>query len=299
MIVLSSCLHAQTIDDGVMISKRHLFIANVYTHDSWDHYWEGKLNRVNGNLGTVTTQTNHWYADYGVTDRLDVIADIPYVWTHASQGVLHDMQGFQDITVAAKFKFLERPLSEHGTLRAIAIGSGAIPLTNYQPDFQPLAIGNQSRRISGRLTLNFQHARGWYINASSAYTWRGDVTLDRPYYFTDGQLFLTNIVGMPDVFDYSASGGYKRRGLLVEGTFAQQRTQGGGDIRRQDAPFISNHINFSKVGGRIMYPIPKLRDLAFQFAFAYIPDGRNVGQSTTYSTALMYTVHLPGSRRSK
>ena len=281
-----------------MISRHNLFTGNIYTHDSWDQYWEGHLKRANGNLGTVTTQTNTWYADFGVTNRLDVIASVPYVWTNASQGVLHDMSGFQDITLAAKFKFLEKPF-ERGSLRAIAVGSGTVPLTNYEPSFQPLSIGNQSKRISGRLTVNYQARRGWYINGSSSYTWRSDVNIDAPYYYTNGQLFLTNVVTMPGVFDYIASAGYLRKGRMLEGFFTQQRTQGGGDIRRQDMPFISNHINFSRVGARLMWPIPKIHDLAVQFIFAYTPDGRNVGQSTTYTTGLLYTVHFPGSQRTR
>jgi hypothetical protein len=294
---LSPALQAQTLDDGIMITRHNLFIGNLYTHDSWDHYWENHLNRSNGNLGTVTTQTNTWYADYGITDRLDAIMSVPYVWTEASQGVLHGMQGFQDITLGAKYNFLDRPFTERGSLRAFAVVYGAFPLTNYEPDFQPLSIGNQSKRISGRFTLNFQAKRGWYVNGSSAFTFRDDVTIDAPYYYTNGQLYLTDDVTMPNVFDYIVSGGYLRRGLMLEGSFSQQRTQGGGDIRRQDVPFISNHINFSRVGARFMYPIPKLRDLSVQFNFAYTPDGRNVGQSTTYTVGLMYTVHLPGSRK--
>lgn len=47
---------------------RPLF-GNIYIYDSWDHYWEGHLKRVNGNLGTVSTQSDSWYAVYGVTDR--------------------------------------------------------------------------------------------------------------------------------------------------------------------------------------------------------------------------------------
>ena len=45
---------------------------------------------------------------------------------------------------------------------------------------------------------------------------------------------------------------------MAELSFAQQRTQGGGDIRRQDMPFVSNRMDFSKLGGMVMYPIPKL-----------------------------------------
>ena len=290
---LTGLLQAQTVDDGIMVAKRALFSGDVYSFDSWDHYWEGRLKRVNGNLGTVSTQTNNWYFDYGYSDRLNLIASIPYVWTHASQGVLHDQKGFQDITLAAKYKVIERPFTKAGTLRAFAVVSGGFPLTNYQPDFQPLSIGNQSKHVSGRFTMNFEARRGWYVNASSAFTWRDNVTIDAPYYYTNGQLFLTDDVEMPDVFDYIVAGGFVRRHLKLEGSFMQQRTQGGGEIRRQDAPFISNHVNFSKVGATVIYPVPKLHDLAVQFVFGHIGDGRNAGQSTSYSTGLLYTVHFP------
>jgi hypothetical protein len=293
---LSASLHAQTIDDGIMMGKHNLFTGGLFTHDTWDEYWEGALKRVNGNIGTITTETTIWSVNYGVTDRLSVLATIPYVRTRASQGVLHGMNGVQDITLAAKYSFLERPSTRYGSLRAMAVVSGGIPLTDYTPDFQPLSIGSASKRLSGRGTLNFQSRAGWFLNGSAAYTWRAGVTLDRPYYFTDGALFLTDQVDMPNVVDYVASGGYLKRGLMAAFSFSQQRTLGGGDIRRQDIPFVSNRMNFSKVGGMVVSPIPKLRDLMFRFEYGYTVDGRNVGQATTFTTGLLYRFHLPGSR---
>jgi len=288
------CVHAQTIEDGIMLTKGNLFSGNIYSHDSWDHYWQGTLNRANGNLGTVTTQTNTWFANYGVTSRLNVIGMVPYVWTEASQGVLSSQKGFQDITIAAKYSIVDRPLTRVGSLRAIAGVAAAIPLTEYNPDFLPLSIGNQSKRIAARFTLNFQANRGWFLNASGAHTWRSDVTLDRPYYYTDNQLFLTDQVKMPSVFDQVVSAGYLKHGLMTDFSFSQQFTQGGGDIRRQDAPFISNHMNYSKIRAMVMVPVPKLRNLALQFAYTRTLDGRNVGESTTFTTALLYTVHFHG-----
>ena len=77
---------------------------------------------------------------------------------------------------------------------------------------------------------------------------------------------------------------------MAQASFMQQRTLGGGDIRRQDIPFVSNRMNFSKVGAMVMYPVPKLRDLAFQFAYGYTVDGRNVGQANTFTTGLLYSL---------
>jgi hypothetical protein len=57
-------LHAQTIDDGLMMPKRQFCTGFGYAHDAWDRYWEGTLERGNGNVGTVTTQSVSWMGAY-------------------------------------------------------------------------------------------------------------------------------------------------------------------------------------------------------------------------------------------
>src|SRR5262245_50337514 len=128
---------AQTVEDAVMMPKKTLCTGVIYAHDQWDEYWEGTLKRDNGNIGTLTTQSLTWAGNYGVTDRLNVIAALPYVWTEASQGVLHGMSGFQDVTMAVKFLLLETALTNAGTLRTIAVASAGTPVSDYTPDFQP------------------------------------------------------------------------------------------------------------------------------------------------------------------
>jgi hypothetical protein len=295
LLFCSSALSGQTIDDGAMIPRNTVFTGALYTHDSWDHYWEGPLNRVNGNLGTVTTQTTALTGNYGVLDRLNILATIPYVWTSASQGVLSGMEGWQDVTLAAKYRIINKSLRDSGSLTVFGVAYGGLPLTDYQPDFQPLSIGLGSARIGARSTVNFQSKRGWFLNNTAAYTWRKDVTIDAPYYFTNNQLFLTDDVKMPDVVDYAISPGYQRKGLMAQFTFSKVITQGSansGDIRRQDFPFISNRVISSKVGGVVMYPLPirRLRSTSFRLEYSHVVDGRNVGQSNTVTIGLLETL---------
>jgi outer membrane putative beta-barrel porin/alpha-amylase len=291
---LAAPLHAQTIDDGIMMAGHALQVGNIYTHDSWDQYWEGTLKRTNGNIGTITTQTNSQTFAYGFTDRVTVLGNVPLVWTNPSMGVLAGQRGMQDLVLAGKYSFLERTPGRKGMLRAIFVLEGALPLTKYTPDFAPLSIGNHSRRMAARLTLNYQSNPGWYLNASGAYWRRADVTLDRPYYFTDNQFFLTNVVDMPDVTDWIVSAGYLKHNLNANISWMQQTTQGGGDIRRQDMPFVSNRVNFSRIGAMAMYPVPKMDRLAFQLAASHIVDGRNVGQATTIGVGFLYALHDRG-----
>jgi hypothetical protein len=297
LVLLCPSLHAQTIDDGIMLADKTLCAGALYTHDSWDHYWEGSLERVNGNIGTITTPTITMAATYGVTSWFDAIANVPYVWTNASEGVLHGQAGFQDLTLAAKFKAISVPVGHHGALRAMAVLSGTLPMTNYTPDLQPLSLGANSKTLSGRTTLNYLGRRGLYINGTAAYTFRGNVTLDRPSYFTNNQLYLSNEVAMPNQFNFGTSIGYRKNNLSILGDYSQQQTRGGGDIRPQDTPFVSNRTNFSKAGATLKLPIPKLKNLQYWLIYSNTFQGRNVGQSNTITTGLMYT--LPFEKRAK
>ena len=218
------------------------------------------------------------------------------MWTHASQGVLHDMEGFQDLTVAGKLRVLETPLTASGSLRAFAVVAAALPLSDYTPDFMPLSIGSASRRVSGRLTAHFAPIRGWFVTGSAAYTWRDNVRLDRSSYFTEDRLFLTNEVDLPNVLDYALTGGYSTGSLMASLSWSAQRTRGGGDIRRQDMPFVSNRIDFSRVGAALEYGLPALPDLRLQLGYAYAFDGSNVGQAATATIGVSYSFDFDGKR---
>ena len=284
-----SLAHAQTAEDGIMLGGRQLCTGVFFSYDYWNHYWEGTLNRINGNIGTVTTRTAFWTGNYGVNSRLDLIATVPYVWTTASQGVLHPQSGFQDFSLAAKYKLISIPVKKFGAVRAIVVVTGSVPMSGYTPDLEPLSIGTQSSTIAGRGTLNYLGKNGLYINGSTAYTFRGNVTLDRSSYYTNGQLYFSNQVAMPNQFEYTVSAGYRKNDTTLTGSFTQQQTRGGGDIRRQDSPFVSNRVNFSKAGFTLTYPIPRVRALQYWFIYSNTFDGRNVGQSNTFTTGLLYT----------
>jgi hypothetical protein len=288
--VSASSAAAQTASDGMMIPKRTLMTGVVYAHDSWDQYWEGTLKRTNGNIGTLTTQSTTLVGAYGLTDRLGLMATLPYVRTHASQGVLHDLKGFQDLSITAKLRLFGTGPTSHGVFNSFIAATGAVPVGSYTPDFYPLSIGTDGRRASAHLTLDYLSNSVWFANASAAYMFCSNVRLNRNSYYTNGQLYLTNEVEMPNVLDYTLSAGFARGNWRVPVTLVQQRTLGGGDIRRQDMPFVSNRMDFVKLGGGVMYELPK--NLSVQLGAAHVLSGRNVGQSTTFTSGLMYALHL-------
>jgi hypothetical protein len=48
----------------------------------------------------------------------------------------------------------------------------------------------------------------------------------------------------------------------------------------------------SRVGGAVMYPVPRVPGLALRFEYSYVIDGRNVGQSNTITVGLLRTQPL-------
>ena len=284
-----STLASQAVDDGALLPRRMLSTGVVYARDSWDQYWEGTLRRQNGNIGTLTTQSVTWVSGYGVTDRLSVMAVLPYVWTEASQGTLHGLRGVQDLTVGAKYRLLTED-TRHGAISAFVGAAASLPMSDYTPDFLPLSIGTGGGRASGRLTLAFQSSAWWFARASAAHTWCSNVTLDRAAYYTDGQLYMTNEVAMPNVVDYSLSAGVTRGRWRIPVTLVQQRTLGGGDIRRQDMPFVSDRMDFTRIDSAVMYALPK--GLSVRVGAGHVLAGRNVGQSTTVSSGLSYAIQF-------
>ena len=283
---------AQTLDDGFFVTSRELRVGVDYASDRWDRYWEGALKRDNANIGTLTTQSVRWNASYGVSRRLSVFASLPYVHTTASEGVLSPMHGFQDLTAAAKLRLLRATLGGRATLIASAIGGASVPTTDYTPDFLPLSIGLGSKSAFVRGAVQVHDRSGFYANALAGHAWRSTVHLNRPSYYTDGQLFFSDEVAMPDVADYAASVGYQRGRWCIPVGVMAQRTLGGGDIRRQDMPFVSNRMNFTKAHAEAMYTLPFPSAVTLGIGAARVLDGRNVGQSTMFSAGATYAFHL-------
>lgn len=285
---------AQTTNDGLLMPKKDFCTGLMYTHDKWTNYWEGTIKRENGNIGSIITQSAMWFGNYGVTERLNILASAPYINTKASAGTLHNMNGLQDFMLSAKYKILEKKI-DSGKLRVFTVVSGSVPLTNYTPDYLPLSIGSHSKQATGRLIVNYYTRLKLYVNTSVGYTFRGNVELDRPSYYTDGQIHFTNVVDMPNVLDFTFSVGYVNKGLETKLSYIRQDTQGGGDIRRQDMPFVSNRMNFERVEGLLMYYLPKPKYFALRGSYSYTLAGRNVGQSSTFLAGILYTFHFSKS----
>jgi hypothetical protein len=283
---------AQTLEDAELLQPRQAAVTVMYGHDAWDQYWEGSLKRTNGNIGTITTSSITSTVGYGVNSRLTLFASLPYVSTEASQGVLHGMQGRQDFTFMAKYRVANPLIAGRARLKLLAVGAAGIPTSDYTPDFLPMSIGLHSKSLTARAAAHLQDRTGWFIDGFGERMWRANVTLDRSSYYTNGQWIESNEVAMPDVAVYRATFGWQREAWCIPVGITAQRTLGGGDIRRQDMPFVSNRMNFTRVGAAVQYWLPRWRALSVRLEGNRALTGRNVGQSTTLSAGLLYVFHF-------
>lgn len=291
VLSLATPVTAQTLEDAEMLRSREMHTTAMYGRDTWDQYWEGSLKRANGNIGTVTTRTITGTIGYGINERLTVLASLPYISTDASQGVLHGQSGRQDLTLMAKYRVISVMVADRARLKVLAVGGAGIPTADYTPDFLPMSIGLHSRRLMGRAAMHLQDRTGWFVDGYAERMWRSNVTLDRGTYYTDGQYIASNEVLMPDVANYRATIGFQNAQWCIPVGLTEQRTLGGGDIRRQDMPFVSNRMDFTMGHAEVMYFLPGVAGLRVNVGAMHTLRGRNVGQSTTIMTGLTYAFH--------
>lgn len=296
LLICAAPAFSQVPTDGLLMPANTLCTGFMFQHDRWDHYWEGSLKRDNLNIGTFTGNTVMWYGVYGVSPKINVMASLPYVSNKVSMGTLTGLSGMQDMMLSGKYKVIQTEAGP-GKFYLFAVASFSTPLSNYTPDFLPVSLGLHTTNVGGRLTLNYAHKSGVYLNASGGYTWRSNTKLDRPAYYTDGHYYSTDVVWMPNMLDYKVDLGYHKGALQAELSYMQMNTQGGGDIRRQDMPFPSNRMNAQRVGALVMYYLPWPKGLGVRGMVNYTVNGRNVGQTTSVMGGLLYTFYFKNSSK--
>ncbi|MEY4954880.1 MAG: hypothetical protein RI981_965 [Bacteroidota bacterium] len=291
-IILLLCLallagkaaNAQMPHDGIYMNKKLACGAVIYGNSSWTNFWENQLFRDNKNIGRLTTESVSAMLAYGITKKLNVIAVVPYVRTHASKGNLMGQEGLQDASLWLKAK----GYSSHGLTLHGVVGL-SVPVSNYVPDFLPMSIGIGSKALITRGMISYDLPKHLYLNSSIAYQMRSNVRADRDGYLAGSRFYNTSDVAVPDAFDAALRLGYLKKDNQLE-LFAEHFSCIGGDhIRRNDMPFITNDMTMTSVG---VYGKFQPKTLGVNAKVAYVVDGQNVGQSFSLSVGVLYQFKL-------
>ncbi|MFN4008151.1 MAG: hypothetical protein ACK4HE_11620 [Chitinophagaceae bacterium] len=300
LAILCTCCYstrAQNEFDGIMMSKQQFCTGFMYGNSSWTNYWEGTLERNNLNLGRVRTQSIMYGANYGITDRLNVLVGLPYVITKASAGQLAGMQGIQDGSLTVKYMPLEITKGK-STYAIYAVGTASTPLSNYVKDYLPLSIGLGSTNLSIRAMFDYQYKR-WFATLSSSYIRRSNITLDRNAYFTT-QMHYTNEVAMPNAWQHQIRAGYRSSNLIAELMATRFTTAGGFDITRNNMPFPSNRMNSTAIETHIKYYLPgNWSSISLDVNASTVVAGRNVGKSTMWGLGIFYLFDFSNTSQKK
>jgi len=295
-VALSQSASAQTETDALMIPKNYFCAAGIYTHNSWDKYWEGPFKRENLNLGTISSNIYAVGGNYGLSNRINLLFMVPYVKTNASAGTLRGQSGVQDISLAFKWMAVKEEVGT-GLLSLHAIVSGSIPLNKYEADFLPLAIGMQSKSVSLRALVNYQTGR-FFIAGAGQYSQKGNITIDRDSYYTT-EMHYTDQVAMPNTTNFLFSTGYRSLKFNAEATLTKVTTIGGFDITKNNMPFPSNKMNATMAGGVFKYMLQSVPGLEFTAGGNYVFNGRNVGQNTSLFGGVYYVFAVKKDKSDK
>jgi len=288
LLIKPALLKAQTDIDGLMMEKNFFCIGPTAGYSSWTKYWEGTFKRDNQNLGRVSATNFMFMGNYGITDKLNFLFDIPYVKTKASLGNMAGQKGMQDLSLTIKWAPFMHKIWK-GELNTILMAGYSTPLSNYTADFLPLSIGLHSRNITVRLMEDFQ-VKNWTATVSGAYIRRGNVKIDRYTYYTT-EMHYSNEVEMPDAANLNLRLGYRSSTLIAELFLDRWITLGGFDIAKNAMPFVSNKMNATKLGVNLKYETP-VNGLSIVANGNTTIAGRNIGQSTGFNGGIFYIIDV-------
>lgn len=278
---------AQTPTDGLMMPQKSWCTLVQYSSTQWEDYWQGETQRSNLNLGTFTAQNVMIMPNYGITDHLNVMAALPYVWTKSSASYLDGQNGVQDLSLWLKYQAWGKKWSSGSEFKAQVSGGLSTPVSNYVNDFLPFSIGLRSKTASLRGVLNFTHKTGLYATAQGGHTWRSNVEVDKDSYLFNNELINSNEMPVPNVFDGSARLGFINKHVQAEVWYEYFTGLTGDDIRYNEAPQPTNKMQAAAVGifGKY-FIIPN--KIAVQASYAQVLSGRNVGKGATVSAGATY-----------
>ena len=267
---------AQAIIDGFMTPKNKGAVSLSYSYESFDEfYFANQRMDAPGRLGgQIATQSIGLYANYGISDRFNVVFNLPYIIAQGDgnenvpqeDGSFQDQQveDFQDIAVYLKYKSYEHTFGA-GQLSIIpAVGFGT-PLSDYAAD-DLLSVGNGATFFDMRGIVHFKSNAGFFIEGQAGHSFRSDE--------------------VPDAWIFAGKLGYAHEKFYLDFGFQTQVSESDApDIG--EAVFSATRVNYTQLAFSAYYPV--LPALGVSAGVGQYIDGRNVGRATRLSGGVVYS----------
>lgn len=237
--------------------------ALSYSTESYDEFWLGDTKVATpAALGEVETTSFSLWARYGFTDRVSVVANVPYVDVDTDGTMGFEDDGVGDAEALVLFRALD--VSSAAADHRLVAGVGfRTPVQNYVAD-APVSLGDGSTDLLLRLVYQLE-VGGFYFSQQLGYDSRGD--------------------DVPDTFPLFTEVGYTAGRVTGSVFYSRLFADGGTDIGDPGFTFPSNEEEYSRAGGKAYARLTEAFGASF-VAFTTL-DGKNTGNTTGVSAGLV------------
>ena len=280
LLALPILVQAQSPLSGFMNGKGNGAVALSYSAEKYDNVFLVP-NDANGVpvFNDVKVNSASLYATYGISDRFDAVVSLPHIQTegNASQSVLNELgyentrSGIQDLSVFLKYNPYNCNI---GTASLhFMLGAGLkTPIGDYKVDEglqSIIAIGNRATSFNGLAIAQVRFNDGLFFTTQAGYSIR------------NGEV--------PNALVGEIKAGYAGRHIYVDTWFAGQVSDGGVDILGEgfEGFFPATDVSFNRIGVNVYVPIAA--GFGVSGGVSKYLNGRNVGESTGFSGAIVYS----------
>lgn len=232
------------------------------TMESYDEFWAGEQRTSAPPLGEVETSSASLWFRWGFTDRLSMVANLPYVEVETDGPAGFEDSGLADAEAMLLLRALE--VDSGGVRHRLLAGiGGRTAVSDYEAD-APVSLGDGSDDLLLRLVYQLE-VGSFYVSQQVGYDLRGD--------------------DVPDSFPLYTEAGYTFGRFTASASYKRLFADGGTDIGDPGFTFPSNQEELTRVGAKL-YGRFTDRFGGFVSAFTTL-DGRNTGDATGLSAGVV------------
>jgi hypothetical protein len=243
--------------NGFLPEKGHGDVALSFTSEGYDKFWVGGTKVEDPGVGSVRTQSLSLWFRFGLTDRLSLTGDVPYIHTKGDGLGGFEERDVQDLTLALEYRIASCGDSVRSDLVG-AVGYRS-DVARYEANL-PVDVGDGTDDWLFRLVYQLR-VRNFYFSQQVGLDVRGQ---DAP----DGVPLYTEV-------------GQTWGRITGTGFYSRFIAHGGTDIGAPGFTFPSNGDEYTRVGARVYGRVSDHFGLSGSY-FTTLT-GRNTGDSSGFS----------------
>jgi len=283
-IIITSNVNSQGIIDGFTPKKGDYSVTASYTYSNFDEFYVGetKMKLLDAlPLDEITQNIVSLYAKYGISDRVAVILNVPFINAESANGAndpINSVTSFsdvQDISVALKINAGKLDF-KGGNLNLITGFTTVVP-TGYEAN-GVLSAGSGAWGFDYTAGLHLNTNTGIFTTLLAGYNLRADAKNNQG----------AKNFEVPNAFTLSGKLGYATDFIYVETWAYYLNSDEGVDIG--GTGFTGNlpetDVENSSIGITVYKNI--VPQLGISLGYGKVIDGRNISASDNLSIGLTY-----------